>query len=303
MPRLLVNKGRGRKTNKSYIALFVCYSTKAIHLEVTSELTTEAFIAALRRFVSRRERPRIICSDNGTNFVGANREMKEVYEFVRGQVDESIGDLFANENIEWKFIPPPSSLHMGGLWEAGVKSCKYHLKRVMGNTLFTFEELSTALTQIEACLNSRPLSAMSSDPMDLQPRTPAHFLIGESLTSLPDVDVTEISTNRLDRWQLIQRTLQGFWKRWATEYINTLQSRTKWQTPQESLKIDDLVIVREDNLPPLKWKLGRVVELHPGTDGLVRVATVRTSGGKLKRSIVKLCKSPVPSNGDKNYLC
>lgn len=92
---------------------------------------------------------------------------------------------------------------MGGLWEAGVKSCKYHLKRVMGNALFTFEELTTALSQIESCLNSRPLSSMSTDPMDLQL---ARFLIGKPLTSLPDVNITETRINRLNRWQMIQRS-------------------------------------------------------------------------------------------------
>lgn len=99
---------------------------------------------------------------------------------------------------------------MGGLWEAGVKSCKYHLKRVMGNALFTFEELSTVLIQIEACLNSRPLSPLSMDPADLQPLTPAHFLVGGSMTSLPDIDVTDIQFNRLDRWRLVQRIMQDF---------------------------------------------------------------------------------------------
>lgn len=105
------------------------------------------------------------------------------------------------EYIEWKFIPPTSP-HMGGLWEAGVKSCKYHLRRVTAQ--FTFEELSTVLVQIKACVNSRPLSSMSEDPMDLQPFTPAHFLVGELLTSLPELDVNEIPCNRLSRWQMIQ---------------------------------------------------------------------------------------------------
>jgi len=298
----LVNKGRGRKTNKSYIALFICFSIKAIHLEATSELTTATFIAALRRFISRRGRPRILYSDNGTNFIGANRELKEVHQFVRAKVEAGIGDVFVNENVEWKFIPP-SSPHMEGLWEAGVKSCKYHLKRVMGNALFTFEELTTALSQIETCLNSRPLSSMSTDPMDLQPLTPAHFLIGKPLTSLPDVNITETRINRLNRWQMIQLSFQDFWKRWVSEYLNNLQGRNKWQTTRENLKINDLVIIKEDNIPPLKWRLGRVIELHSGSDDLVRVATIRTSGGNVKRSIYKLCKLPMSSDSDKQISC
>ncbi|RLU26233.1 hypothetical protein DMN91_000026 [Ooceraea biroi] len=153
--------------------------------------------------------------------------------------------------IEWSFIPPYSP-HLGGLWEAGVKSCKYHLKRAMGNTLFTFEELTTLLVQIEACLNSRPLSPLSSDPSDLQPLTPGHFIVGGPLTGLPETDLSELKINRLNRWEMIQRAVQDFWKRWADEYVANLQSRVKWKTEQKNLKINDLVLLREDNLPPLK---------------------------------------------------
>ncbi|XP_070156737.1 uncharacterized protein [Polyergus mexicanus] len=289
----LVNKGRGRKTNKSYIALFVCFSTRAIHLEATSELTS-AFLATLRRFIGRRGRPRKLYV---TNFVGANRELQEIHQFAQAEVEGNIGKVLTNEGIEWKFIPPFSS-HMGGLWEAGVKSCKYHLKRVMGSALFTFEELSTALIQIEACLNSRPLTPMSTDPADLLPLTPAHFLVGESMTSFPDTDVTDIQLNRLDRWRLVQRVIQDFWKRWATEYIINLQGRTKWKKRQDNIQIGDLVILRDENLPPLRWKLGRVLELHFGNDDLVRVATLRTASGNFKRAITKLCKLPVTLNND-----
>ncbi|EZA51010.1 hypothetical protein X777_10515, partial [Ooceraea biroi] len=137
-------------------------------------------------------------------------------------------------------------------WEAGVKSCKYHLKRAMGNTLFTFEELTTLLVQIEACLNSRPLSPLSSDPSDLQPLTPGHFIVGGPLTGLPETDLSELKINRLNRWEMIQRAVQDFWKRWADEYVANLQSRVKWKTEQKNLKINDLVLLREDNLPPLK---------------------------------------------------
>ncbi|XP_071578820.1 uncharacterized protein [Temnothorax nylanderi] len=288
----LVNKGRGRKTCKSYVVLFICFATKAIHLEATSELSTAAFLAALRRFIGRRGLPSKICSDNATNFVGAKRELEELYTFIQTSIKGSVGDALQEKGIEWCFIPPYSP-HLGGLWEAGVKSCKYHLKRVMGNTLFTFEELTTVLVQIEACLNSRPLSPLSSDPSDLQPLTPGHFLVGGPLNSLPEDDLTDVNINRLHRWELIQRSVQDFWKRWAAEYVANLQSRVKWRTRQENLKINDLVLLKEENLPPLRWKIGRVVEVHPGKDNLVRVASVRTATGISKRAIAKLCKLPI----------
>ncbi|XP_011859384.1 PREDICTED: uncharacterized protein LOC105556885 [Vollenhovia emeryi] len=150
-----MSKDRGRKTNKSYIALFIYFSTKAIHLEAVSQLSSDAFIAALRRLAGRRGCPRKIYSDNATNF--------------------PVNEYCSLNEIQWSLIPP-HALHMGGLWEAGIKSCKY-LKRVIGETVLTFEELSTVLVQIEACLNSRPLCQFPSSPNDLQPLTLAHFLI------------------------------------------------------------------------------------------------------------------------------
>ncbi|XP_018368835.1 PREDICTED: uncharacterized protein LOC108764926 [Trachymyrmex cornetzi] len=205
----LISKGRGRRTHKSYIALFICLSTRAIHLEAASELSTAAFIATLKRFVGRRGRPLKIYSDNAKNFVGANKELQELRKFVNNQVQGGFGNELANEGIEWSFIPPHSP-HMGGIWEAGVKSCKHHLKRVMGNSHFTFEEFTTVLIQIEACVNSRPLCPLSADPSDLQPLTPAHFIAGGPLTSLLEANMIETKLNRLNRWQLVQRTVQHF---------------------------------------------------------------------------------------------
>lgn len=163
----LVSRGRsrGRKTNKSYIALFICFSTKAIHLVAVSDLSSNSFIAALRRFAKRRGCPRRIFCDNATNFVGARNELYEIQQFVKQRAKEIDDKFCISNNIEWKFIPPFSP-HMRGLWEAGIKSCKFHLKRVIGQSLLTFEELSTALTQIEACLNSRPICQLSSTPTD-----------------------------------------------------------------------------------------------------------------------------------------
>ncbi|XP_067216968.1 uncharacterized protein [Linepithema humile] len=229
---------------------------------------------------------------------GAKRELSKLYAFICSSINGSVGDALQERGIEWSFISlyPP---HLGGLWEARVKSCKYHLKLVMGNTLFTFEELTTSLVQIEACLNSRPLSPLSSDLSDLQPLTPGHFLIGEPLNSLPENDLTDVGINRLDRWEKIQRSVQDFWKRWAVEYVSNLQSRVKWKSRQENVKINDLVLLKDDNLPPLKWKTGRVTELHAGKDNLVRVVIVRTANDICKRAIAKLCKLHVSDDTDK----
>lgn len=274
-------KIRGAKTYKSYICVFVCFAVKAIHLELVSDLSTEAFLAAFRRFLSRRGRCAQIYSDCGSNFVGANRQIKEM-----------LRDTANKENFSWHFNPPAAP-HFSGLVEAGVKSVKTHLLRVIGLQILTFEEMSTVLCQIEALLNSRPLCPLSTDPNDFSVLSPGHFLTLEPLSSLPDPDYLNLPLNHLSRWQLLQRMQQDFWSRWRDEYLSTLQQRGKWLEPTTpDASIGKLVVIKNELLPPLKWTLGRIVQLHPGKDGIARVATVRTIQGTIKRPLVKLCPLP-----------
>lgn len=283
-------QGRGCRTSKAYIAVFVCFATRALHLELVSALTTEAFLATLKRFVGRRGKPAQMYSDNGTNFQGAYNELSKLANFLQNNAN-SIVEAIENKGISWSFIPA-SSPHFGGLWESGVRTVKYHLKRVAGNALLTFEDLSTLLIEIEAVLNSRPMSPLSCDPSDLTPLTPSHFLIGRPMESVPDRDYTAVPTNRLSHFQRIQQMKGHFWTRWSLEYISELQKRQKWTTQQGLLEANDLVLVKEDHLPPLQWLLGRIVETHPGKDGVARVATIRTKQGTIRRSFAKICPLP-----------
>lgn len=162
----------------------------------------------------------------------------------------------------------------------------------MGNSLFTLEEFSTLLSQIEASLNSRPLCPLSNDPSDLQVLTPGHFLTGTPLTAIPEPDVSDIPTSRLRRWQLTQKVFQHFWKRWSKEYLSQLQQRPKWCRSSENLKIGDLVLIKNELVPALQWKLGRIIQTFPGSDSHVRVAIVKTATGEFKRPIQKLCLLP-----------
>lgn len=271
--------GRGCRLIKSYIAIFVCFTTKAVHLELVGNLTSNNYLLALRRFISRRGKPRDIFSDNGTSFVGAYNDLSK---FLKANCDSLAADS-AQDNINFHFIPAYSP-NFGGLWEAGVKSTKHHLNRVLGNCNLTFEELTTALVQIEAILNSRPLTPLSSDPEDLTPLTPGHFLIGRPLTSLPERNFQEHPITRLTRYQRIEQIRQHFWTRWCKEYVAQLQQRIKWRSCQYSLKIGTLVLLKEENLPPMKWKLGRIVEVYPGTDQITRVADIKTRNGVVRRS-------------------
>ncbi|XP_011866509.1 PREDICTED: uncharacterized protein LOC105561264, partial [Vollenhovia emeryi] len=177
-------KGRNARTYKSYIALFVCHSTSAIHLELVTDYTTEAFMAAYKRFTARRGICATLMSDCGTNFKGADSELQRLFSSSSKELS-NLASLLANDGTQWKFNPP-SAPHFGGKWEAGVKSVKFHLKRVVGDTLLTYEETTTFLAQVEATLNSRPLCPLTDDPEDLNALTPGHFLMGRAPSTIPE---------------------------------------------------------------------------------------------------------------------
>ncbi|XP_070527748.1 uncharacterized protein [Cardiocondyla obscurior] len=287
-------KRRNAKLSKAYIAVFVCFTVKAIHLELVSDLTSDAFLGAFKRFISRRGRPECVYSDNGTTFVGANKQIKEMYEFVRSDKTQAdVKHFLSNKEIKWNFIPPHAP-HFGGLWEAGVKSTKTHLSRVIGHANLTFEELQTTLCEIEAVLNSRPLVPLSADQNDYSCITPGHFLIGAALCSYPVADLTHIPEGRLIQWQRVEQIRQHFWARWSSEYLHTLVQRTKWHDNKgEEIRIGQLVLIQQPKLAPLQWLLGRIKEVHPGADGIVRAATVATKGGEIKRPTAKLAVLPL----------
>ncbi|GFT55238.1 integrase catalytic domain-containing protein [Trichonephila clavipes] len=188
------NKQRKSSLYKTYVSIFVCFVTKAVHFELVSDLTTQTFIASLKRFIARRGRPSLIFSDNGKTFIGANAELKRLYKLVINP-DPELAGFLVDENINWKFLPPRAP-NFGGLWEAGVKSFKFHFKREAGNSRFTYKEFLTIMTQIEGILNSRPLTPLSTDIDDLSVLTPAHFLIGRPITSISEPNIIHIETNR-----------------------------------------------------------------------------------------------------------
>lgn len=283
-------KGKCNSFRKAYFAIYVCFSTKAIHLEVVDDLTTSAFIASFRRFVSRRGMVANLHSDCGTNFIGAEKVItRKGMDMLKGWSDEMEKSLL-EFHTTWHYNPPGSP-HFGGLWEAGVKSVKYHLKRILGNSRLCYEEFETVLVQIEACLNSRPICKLKDDPNNVV-LTPGHFLIGSSLISLPEPNLQDAKISLLDRWNYMQKLVQDFWRIWSFDYLNTQRQRSKCKDASKNVKVDDVVILIEKNIPPTKWIIARIAEVHPGDDGLTRVVTIQTKNGFLKRPIVKLCLLP-----------
>ncbi|XP_076220952.1 uncharacterized protein LOC116434377 [Nomia melanderi] len=291
-------KHRNRARIKVYVAVFVCLAVKAVHLELVSDLTSEAFIAVLKRFIARRGFCVSLHSDNGTNFVGASNELKEHRELLRSDDHhQKVKTFLAERSIDWKFIPPRAP-HFGGLWEAAVKSFKHHLIRVVGTDLFTYEEFNTLIIQIESILNSRPLTPLSSDPNDLIAFTPGHFLIGDSLTSLRERDFTDTSANRLSTWQHIQKVKGHFWNRWHREYLNELTRRSKWTTGSHSIKEGTVVLLKEDNVTPMQWPLRKVMKVHPGSDNIIRTVTIKTATNVIDRSVKRIVPLPYQPDGD-----
>lgn len=270
--------GRGSRNYKGYIAVFICLATKAIHLEVVSSLSADSFMAALRRFVGRRGPVGHMYSDHGTNLVGVFRQL------------DGIQQMMEKETMLWSFIPPAAP-HFGGLWEAGVKSMKTHLKKILGSTTCTFEELSTVTVQIEAVLNSRPLCPLTGDMDDLDALTPNHFLTGHQYVPIPD-DTENEERQLVTRYDHLQGLFHTVCRRYKEEYITRLQQRPKWLGTSPPVRVGALVLIREENVATTKWQLGRIVETHAGSDGLVRVVTLLTKDGVRKRPITRI--SPLP---------
>ncbi|GFU91795.1 integrase catalytic domain-containing protein [Trichonephila clavipes] len=179
------------------------------------------------------------------------------------------------------------------------------LLRVAKSAIMNFEELTTLMAQIEAALNSRPLSPLSSDPNDLNPLTPGHFLTNCAISSFPEPYTASDSLSYHSRWKLIQSLRDKFWNRWCTEYLTHLQTRAKWSVRNPNLMENQLVLLKDPNTKPLDWPMGRILEVFPSSDGLVRVVNVKTSTGILKRAITKVVPLPIPvdpATVEKNIL-
>ncbi|XP_062711389.1 uncharacterized protein LOC134289517 [Aedes albopictus] len=270
---------------RSYAAVFVCMVTKAVHLELVSDLCADAFLAALKRFVARRGKPATLYCDNATNFKGADRELRELCKQLKDQQQkQKVASFCAESAIKFNFIPANAPT-FGGLWEAAVKSMKHHFRRVVGLEALSTEAMTTVLCEIEGCLNSRPLTALSEDPSDMGVLTPGHFLVGSSLQAIPEPDLCQLPNNRLSLWQEMQRRVQTFWKAWSTDYLHQLQQRTKYCFRQPNVLVGKLVLLKDDDLPPLKWSVGRIDSVHPGADGLVREVKVRLASGAKREGL------------------
>uniref|UniRef100_A0A182KHE2 Integrase catalytic domain-containing protein n=1 Tax=Anopheles christyi TaxID=43041 RepID=A0A182KHE2_9DIPT len=264
---------------KSYLCVFVCFSTKAVHLELVGDLTTAGFFAALHRFTARRGLPAHILSDNGKNFEGAERELHELFAMFRDEQQlHQIATDSANRGISWHFIPPKAP-HFGGLWEAA-----------LGSTRLSYEGYTTIIQQSEAAMNSRPLLPMSDDPNDQSALTPAHFLIGTSMHAVLEPVYSHLRSCTL------KVTTERFWKHWTAEYLQEMQWDNSKLKRNDNIILGRLVILKDDFLHPTRWPLARIILTHSGEDKLIRVVTLKTTKGIVTRPIPKICVLPLADN-------
>ncbi|TNN06405.1 Gag-Pol polyprotein [Schistosoma japonicum] len=274
---------RGRSIEKRYGCVFTCLQTRAVHLEVAHDLSTDSFIMVLMRFMGRRGKPLEIYSDNGSNFVGAVSELRQ---FIRQWDLHKIGAQLTSRQIQWHFNPPSSS-HRGGVWERIIRSIRRLLLVISNERVLQEETLITYMVEVERILNNRPLVPVTSDVNDRLCLTPNNLLL------LRDCEGIAIEGSLQDkygrRWRQVNYLADVFWRRWRKEYLPTLQCRQKWLMKHRNFREGDVVIVSTDVVARGLWPLGIVQRCEKDKDNLVRTVTVKTKDGIIRRDIRKVC--------------
>ena len=265
---------------KLYICLFTCAVTRAVHLELTDSMSLDDFIMAFRRFAARRGVPSTVYSDNARTFVGADVQLRK---------------YFGRLAPHWKFIVPLSPW-WGGWWERLVRSVKVALRKTLGKRVLTRTELDTVLCEVEACVNSRPLTFQGDTLDSPNPLTPNHFLTGHSVGFQAKVseDQSAVTARTLsDRARIREMRLTKFWAAWTDEYLRNLPPAVRGSRHGQ-LKVGTPVMIHEEKTPRMQWETGVVTRLFHGRDGLVRSAEVKTRVGNKTRAVQRLHSLELP---------
>ncbi|XP_065918796.1 uncharacterized protein [Dysidea avara] len=288
--------------SKVYVCLFTCATTRAIHLEIVTDLSVETFFLAFRRFASRRSLPQILVSDNASTYTAAAEKLQRLLQ------SDHLADMLGRQGVQWCFIPKRAPWY-GDWWERLIGLTKMALKKVLGRSRVTLAVLQTLIAEVEAILNDRPLTYVSCELNDLEPLTPSQLLHGRRIVSLPHEQVTEQDIDDPtfgdysevnQRARLQAALLSQFWSRWRHEYLTSLREhhRASGNNVQQ-IKQGDIVLVHDDS-PRISWKLAVVEDLLRGNDGLVRAANIRTAQDKTNRPIARLIPLEVSTNSLSN---
>ncbi|KAJ8019307.1 hypothetical protein HOLleu_42169 [Holothuria leucospilota] len=273
----------GRSEVKRYGCLFTCLSIRAIHVEKLDSLDTDTFINAFRRFVSRRGHPEVVFSDNGSNLVSGESEMRKCMKRLS---QKSLSAYAVKGDVVWKFNPPYAS-HMGGVWERMIGVFKVITAVLPRTVRLTDEILQTIFCEVENIVNGRPLTKISDDPSNPTPLTPNHLLLLRNGSVIPPGEFNH-SDRFKRRWRHVQHLADQFWRKWVRSYLPELQRRSKWTKVTENLKVGDLVLLQSEVTPRNLWPLALIVGVNRGRDDLVRSVRVKTKTTELVRPITKI---------------
>ena len=280
---------QGRTTRKRYGVVFTCMNSRAVHIEIAESLDTSSCVDAVRRFVARRGNVREIYSDNGTNLVSTNKELKQSLQELN---QEHITYYMHQHEIQWHFNPPSAS-HQGGVWERQIRTIRKILCAMLNEqhmkSYRNDEQLRTFMCEVERTINSRPLTRMSDEPNDLDVITPNDLLLLNNTDAFPPGVFNQKDLYSRRRWRQMQYMADIFWKRWTKEYLPDLQNRQKWFQPKRNIQIGDVVLIVDDQAPRNSWPMGLVEETYGDKQGLVRSAKIKTKTTVLTRPVTKLC--------------
>lgn len=275
---------RGRSLVKRYGVIFTCLIIRAVHIEVSHSLDTDSFILALRRFLARRGQVKEIRSDNGTNFTGGEKELREAIGYWN---QEKIHMHLLQKHIKWTFNPPTGS-HHGGVWERCIRTVRGILKVLLKEQVVDDEGFHTLMCEVEALMNGRPITKVSDDPNDLHALTPNDLLLFQSNHVLPPGVFRKNDVYSKRRWRQIQYLADIFWKRWTREYLPILQERQKWILPKRNIAVGDIVLLVDSSAPRNTWPMGKVMQVTMDKKGFVRRVKVKTKTSVFERPIDKL---------------
>ena len=262
-----VNK---RSAGKAYGAIFTCFLTRAVYVDLSCDYSTDAFLLVFRRFVSLRGYPAKVFSDVGTQLEAASKELKEMFndlDWTRIKAESAM------KGLEWKFCPPEAPWY-NGCCEALIRSIKKCIYHAIGNQVISFSELLTTFFECANIINERPIGSTSSTLEDGSYVCPNDMILGRSTSKPPSGDFS-LTVNSRRRIYFVQRLVDAFWKKWVSDYFPTLLERRKWHHTKRNLSIGDVVIIKDKDLKRSKWKLGLIQEASPGSDGNVRRVSVK----------------------------
>ncbi|KAI2668878.1 Polyprotein P3 [Labeo rohita] len=249
----------GRRNEKRWGIIFKCMTSRAVHIDILTSIDTDSFLMALRRFISRRGKPFELLADQGTNFKGGERELKDSFIALHPELQAQL----ASQQIRFIFNPP-SAPHFGGCWEREIRSLKTALQVTIGAQTVTEEVLRTVFIEIEGILNSKPIGYTSLDIADPDPVTPNILLMGQRDASLPQVVYQDPELLSRKRWRHSQVLADHFWRHFIRHYLPNLQIRQKWRTEEANLQIGDTVMIVDQQLPRALWPVGKIVQVFPG---------------------------------------